>query len=183
MTGQHLEPLAAAYHASENVGYPIEPVSGSRMAMFSGSFGNDYQKFHAKDLMTMPKGHATGTGPSAHVDTACSSSLMALHLACQFIRNGESSLQWGFMAIIGLGTVLAIDNLGILSKDSRSFSFDERRNGYGRGEGVGSLIVRPLGDAIANGDNIRALIRSTGSNQDGKTPAITKPSMERQEGL
>lgn len=89
----------------------------------------------------------------------------------------------GCNAILGLDTVLALDNLGILSKDGRSYSFDERGNGYARGEGVGALIVRPLSDAIKNGDNIRALIRSTGSNQDGKTPGITQPSMERQEDL
>ncbi|GFN16497.1 type I Iterative Polyketide synthase (PKS) [Aspergillus tubingensis] len=193
--------LETAYHALENAGYPIESITGSKMAVFTGAFSNDYQRLHAKDLMTLPKGHATGTsmnmlanrvswffnlrGPSSNVDTACSSSLMALHLACQSIWNGESSsgMAIGCNAILGLDTVLALDNLGILSKDGRSYSFDERGNGYARGEGVGALIVRPLRDAIKNGDNIRALIRSTGSNQDGKTPGITQPSMERQEDL
>lgn len=95
----------------------------------------------------------------------------------------QQGMAIGCNAILGLDTVLALDNLGILSKDGRSYSFDERGNGYARGEGVGALIVRPLRDAIENGDNIRALIRSTGSNQDGKTPGITQPSMERQEDL
>ncbi|RAK85777.1 hypothetical protein BO79DRAFT_231135 [Aspergillus costaricaensis CBS 115574] len=193
--------LETAYHALENAGYPIEAITGAKMAVFTGAFGNDYQRLHAKDLMTLPKGHATGTsmnmlanrvswffnlkGPSANVDTACSSSLMALHLACQSIWNGESTLGMaiGCNAILGLDTVLALDNLGILSKDGRSYSFDQRGNGYSRGEGVGALIVRPLSEAIKNGDTIRALIRSTGSNQDGKTPGITQPSMERQEDL
>lgn len=89
----------------------------------------------------------------------------------------------GCNAILGLDTVMALDNLGILSKDGRSYSFDQRGNGYSRGEGVGALVVRPLREAIKNGDSIRALIRSTGSNQDGKTPGITQPSMERQEDL
>ncbi|EHA22576.1 hypothetical protein ASPNIDRAFT_118617 [Aspergillus niger ATCC 1015] len=193
--------LEAAYHALENAGYPIESITGSRMAVFTGAFGNDYQRLHAKDLMTLPKGHATGTsmnmlanrvswffnlrGPSANVDTACSSSLMALHLACQSIWNGESSMGMaiGCNAILGLDTVMALDNLGILSKDGRSYSFDQRGNGYSRGEGVGALVVRPLREAIKNGDSIRALIRSTGSNQDGKIPGITQPSMQRQEDL
>ncbi|RAH59477.1 polyketide synthase [Aspergillus piperis CBS 112811] len=201
MDPQHRLALETAYHALEDAGYSIESVSGSKMAVYTGTFGHDYQRLQAKDLMTIPKGHATGTGanmlpnriswfydlkgPSSHVDTACSSSLMALHLACQSIWNGESSMgmAMGFNAILGLDTVLAMDNLGILSKDGRSFSFDERGNGYGRGEGAGALIVRPLRDAIENGDSIRAVIRSTGSNQDGKTPAITQPSMERQEEL
>lgn len=75
---------------------------------------------------------------------------------------------------------LYLNNLGMLSKDSRSYSFDHRANGYGRGEGVGVVIVQPLDEAIRDGRNIRAVIRSTCSNQDGKTPGITQPSQEAQ---
>ena len=75
---------------------------------------------------------------------------------------------------------LYLNNLGMLSKDSRSYSFDHRANGYGRGEGIGVLVVQPLDDAIRDGRTIRAVIRSTSSNQDGKTPGITQPSKEAQ---
>lgn len=75
---------------------------------------------------------------------------------------------------------LYLNNLGMLSKDSRSYSFDHRANGYGRGEGVGVIIVQPLDEAIRDGRTIRAVIRSTCSNQDGKTPGITQPSREAQ---
>ena len=67
-----------------------------------------------------------------------------------------------------------------LSKDSRSWSFDSRANGYARGEGHAVVIIKRLDDALRNGDTIRAVIRNTGSNQDGRTPGITQPSGDAQ---
>lgn len=78
---------------------------------------------------------------------------------------------------------MALDNLGVLSKDNRCFAFDERANGYGRGEGVGAIVIKPVKDAIRDGDTIRAVIRSTRSNQDGRTPGITQPNRESQQIL
>jgi acyl transferase domain-containing protein len=68
--------------------------------------------------------------------------------------------------------------VGFLSPDGRCYSFDHRANGYGRGEGVGCVILKPLDEALKNGDVIRAVIRNTGINQDGKTPGVTFPSAE-----
>lgn len=70
----------------------------------------------------------------------------------------------------------ALSNLGLLSPDNQSYAFDSRANGYARGEGFGVLVLKRLSDAIANNDCIRAVIRATGSNQDGYTPNITNPS-------
>ncbi|KAL4875010.1 hypothetical protein BJY04DRAFT_233116 [Aspergillus karnatakaensis] len=193
--------LETSYRAFENAGLSIDSLSGSRTAVYTGSFGHDYQGLQGNDIMTLPKFHATGTssnmlanrvswffnleGPSANVDTACSSSLMAIHLVCQSIWSKESSmgLALGCNTILSLETGLALDNLGLLSKDGRSYSFDERANGYARGEGVAGLVIRPLKDAIANGDTVRAIIRSSGSNQDGRTPGVMQPSQSRQEQL
>ena len=71
----------------------------------------------------------------------------------------------------------------MLSQSSRSFSFDSRANGYARGEGVTALVIKPLSDAVRDGDMIRAVIRSTSSNQDGHTPGLTQPSPQAQEDL
>jgi acyl transferase domain-containing protein len=65
----------------------------------------------------------------------------------------------------------------------KSFSFDERAQGYGRGEGVACIVLKPLEDAIRDGDPIRAVIRETGVNQDGRTQTITTPSPEAQRQL
>ena len=76
-----------------------------------------------------------------------------------------------------------MSNMGLLSHDSRCFSFDHRANGYARGEGFAVVVVKRLADAIQDGNVIRAVIRATGSNQDGFTPGITNPNQDAQERL
>jgi acyl transferase domain-containing protein len=79
---------------------------------------------------------------------------------------------------------ISLSNMGFVSRDGRCYSFDSRANGYGRGEGFGALIIKPLASAISDRDPIRALIRSVGSNQDGHTNGgITQPSREMQAQL
>jgi acyl transferase domain-containing protein len=73
-----------------------------------------------------------------------------------------------------------LSNRNFLSPDSKCYSFDSRANGYARGEGFGIVILKPLLDALRDDDTIRAVIRASGSNQDGKTPGITNPSKEAQ---
>jgi acyl transferase domain-containing protein len=72
---------------------------------------------------------------------------------------------------------------GLLGAQGRSFSFDARAEGYARGEGVGTVILKPLHAAVRDGDTIRAVIRESGVNQDGRTPGITVPSADAQERL
>ncbi|KAL8865550.1 MAG: hypothetical protein Q9198_009268, partial [Flavoplaca austrocitrina] len=145
--------------------------------------------------------HATGTGsailsnriswfydlkgPSMTLDTACSSSLVALHLACQSLRTGESeqAIVGGTNFILMPDIMNSMTQLHFLSADGKSQSFDEKGNGYGRGEGASFVIVKPLDAALKNNDVIRAVIRNTGVNQDGNTPGITLPSTSAQEAL
>lgn len=72
---------------------------------------------------------------------------------------------------------------GLLGTQGRCFSFDSRAEGYARGEGVGTVVLKPLSTAIRDGDTIRAVIRETGVNQDGRTSGLTVPSAEAQERL
>jgi hypothetical protein len=74
-------------------------------------------------------------------------------------------------------------SLNFLSPDSKCHSFDHRANGYARGEGTVVVIIKTLAEALKDGDVIRAVIRGTGVNQDGKTPGITLPSAAAQEEL
>lgn len=71
----------------------------------------------------------------------------------------------------------------LFGEQGKSFTYDSRGTGYGRGEGVVSLVLKPLDDAIRDGDSIRAVIRNTGVNQDGKTNGITFPSCDAQAQL
>lgn len=114
-------------------------------------------------------------GPSIAIDTACSSSLIAVHQAVQVLRSGESSVAVAAGTnLIFLPTMfVAESNLNMLSKDGRSRMWDAGANGYARGEGVGSVVMKTLSRALRDGDHIEYIIRETGVNQDGKTPGIT----------
>lgn len=122
-------------------------------------------------------------GPSITVDTACSAGLSAFHLACQSVLHGESD-----MALVAAGNTymtpesltIPLDDAGFLSPDGRCYSFDVKANGYARGEGFGAVLVKPLRTALRDGNLIRAVVRATGANQDGRTPVITQPSAEAQ---
>ncbi|KAI0149675.1 hypothetical protein F4776DRAFT_659576 [Hypoxylon sp. NC0597] len=193
--------LEASYHAFENAGIPAERLRGTRCGVFSASMTDDYKRMIAQDPDNVPRMAVTGTfasiipnrvswyfdlhGPSIHVDTACSSSLLALDLACQALRNGEaeSAIVTGSNLILGPTIYQMLSSLGFLSTDSKCYSFDHRANGYARGEGVIALVIKPLSDAVRDGDMIRAVIRSTSSNQDGHTPGLTQPSPQAQEEL
>jgi acyl transferase domain-containing protein len=77
---------------------------------------------------------------------------------------------------------ISLSSLGFLSPDGVSHSFDARANGYGRGEGVAVLVIKPVDAALRDGDTIRAVIRNTASNQNGRT-ALAVPSKQLQERL
>ncbi|KAL4931816.1 type I polyketide synthase [Aspergillus undulatus] len=201
MDPQQRMALELSYQALENAGIPMNKASGSKTCVFTGCCASDYGALYAKDPQFAGKyvGYAQAMsmvanriswffnlqGPSANVDTACSSSLVALDLACQSIWAGVSSMGLA----VGVNLILArewtngLDNLGFFSKDNRCFSFDDKANGYSRGEGLGAVVIKPLENAVRDGDSIRAVIRSTLSNQDGHTPGITLPSREAQRKL
>lgn len=89
----------------------------------------------------------------------------------------------GCNLIILPDATVMMGKMGFLSPDSQCYSFDHRANGYARGEGFGVIILKRLTDALQNGDTIRAVIRSTGSSQDGTTPGITQPNVIAQASL
>lgn len=179
----------------------MQSLIGQDVGSFIGASESDYQKLILKDTETMPNFSETGNqaaiqaarlsyffglrGPCVTVDTACSSGLTALHLACQSIRDGESR-----QAIVGSSHLnllpdwlIAKSNIRLLSSEGRSFAFDDRADGYGPGEGTAVLLLKPLHDAIRDGDTVRAVIRNTGINQDGRTQGMTMPSEEAQTNL
>ena len=78
-------------------------------------------------------------------------------------------------------SIIPLTNMGFFSPDGKCFSFDHRANGYAKGEGAGFIVIKTFADAVKDGDTIRAVIRATGANQDGKTPGLTQPSQKAQE--
>nr|ALQ32825.1 putative polyketide synthase [Fusarium dlaminii] len=194
--------LEATYHAFENAGLPVDSLKGSRTAVFSASMLEDYSRMTAVDPDNLERTAVTGStvsciipnrvswyfdlrGPSIHVNTACSSSLSAVDMACKALKSGDAScaVVTGANLLLDPSIFQVLANQGFLSPDGVCYSFDERANGYARGEGVIAVVLKPVQAAIENGDMIRAVIRSIGSNQDGHTPILTQPSSQSQEEL
>lgn len=124
-------------------------------------------------------------GPSMTIDTACSSSLVALHEATKAIARGEIELALvgGVNAMLTPEIFVGMCRSRLLSEDGRCKTFDGAADGYGRGEGAGVLVLKPLADATRDRDRIYAVIRGSGVNQDGRTPGITVPNPEAQADL
>ncbi|VUC32029.1 unnamed protein product [Clonostachys rosea] len=201
MDPTHRFALEVAYHAFENAGIPIEQLSGSQTAVLASTMTDDYTRFMCKDSDQYPPMAVTGSigsilanriswfynirGPSITLDTACSSCMVGLDMACQYIRSGDASsaLVIGSNLMLGPECSISLANSGFLSEDSVCHSFDHRANGYARGEGVLGIVIKSVADALRDGDTIRAVIRSHGTNQDGHTPGLTQPSMEAQEAM
>ncbi|KUI71344.1 Lovastatin diketide synthase LovF [Cytospora mali] len=193
--------LESVYEALENAGLPLEQVAGSNTSVFAGTFVHDYRDALVRDEDNLPRFFLAGVGAamasnrishffdfrgaSMTIDTGCSTALVALHQAVQNLRSGESdmSIVGGSNIIFNPDNFKAMGSLGFLSPDGKCFAFDSRANGYGRGEGVATLVIKRLRDAIAAGDPVRAVIRETALNQDGKTETITSPSQAAQEAL
>ncbi|KAL6717587.1 hypothetical protein ACLMJK_005502 [Lecanora helva] len=193
--------LETAYRAFENAGIPVHEASGSNTSVHTGCFTDDYKLQMLKDPDQIPKYAATGAslamlanrlswffnlaGPSMNIDSACSSSGIAVDYGCQLLRNKDCDMS----LIAGCNITFVSDytsiltKMGFLSPDSRCYTFDHRANGYARGEGIGVILLKRLSDALRDRNTIRAVIRSSGSNQDAHTPGITQPSSRAQERL
>ncbi|HTB51097.1 MAG TPA: type I polyketide synthase, partial [Solirubrobacteraceae bacterium] len=119
------------------------------------------------------------------VDTGQSSSLVAVHLACESLRNGESdlALACGVHLNISPNSALEADRFGGLSPDGRCFTFDVRANGYVRGEGGGVVLLKRLSDALADRDHVHCVIRGSAVNNDGGGDGFAAPSQLAQEEL
>ncbi|WP_371578051.1 amino acid adenylation domain-containing protein [Streptomyces sp. NBC_01314] len=117
-------------------------------------------------------------GPSMTVDTLCSSSLVALHTAVRSIRNGEC--EQAIVAGVHLGMSPQYFQLGSrlrsFSPTGRSRAFDAGADGFVPGEGVVSVVVKPLAAALRDGDRVRGVIRGTAVNHGGRTSGLTVPS-------
>ncbi|KAL9094755.1 MAG: hypothetical protein Q9165_003026, partial [Trypethelium subeluteriae] len=190
--------LESTYEALENAGLPLSQVAGSNTSVYTGVFTHDYHDGIMRDGDNLPRSTLIGTfsamasnrishffdlqGPSMSIDTGCSGALVSLHQAVLGLRAREADMS----IVCGSNLLLAPDcfkifsSLSMLSPDGKCYAFDSRANGYGRGEGVGTVIIKRLSDALAAGDPIRAIIRESALNQDGKSETITSPSQAAQ---
>jgi 8-amino-7-oxononanoate synthase len=192
--------LEVAWEALEDAGIPAARIAGTDAGVFTGIFMHDYENIHAQpsERGLVSTHSATGMsatiianrlsylfdlhGPSVVVDTACSSSLTAVHLACMSLRSGECAvaLAGGANAVLRPEMTMALCKASMLSPSGRCHPFDARADGYVRAEGAGMVVLKRLGDAMRDGDPVRAVIRGTAVNQDGRSTSLTTPSAEGQ---
>lgn len=193
--------LEVAWEAMENAGVAPDRISGTSTGVFVGISNSDYARVGCRGPASIVAYGATGTclsiaanrvsyvlnlrGPSVAVDTACSSSLVSLHLACESLRRGESELclAGGVNLILSPEGTIAFSQARMMASDGRCKTFDDRADGYVRGEGCGMLVLKRLEDAQRDGDPIQAVILGSAVNQDGLTNGLTAPNGPSQEAV
>ncbi|GFF30084.1 lovastatin nonaketide synthase [Aspergillus udagawae] len=174
---------------------------GKNIGCYVGVFGEDWLDLLSKDTQANDRYRVIGAGdfalsnrisyefdlrgPSMTIRTGCSSSLVGLHEACQALYSGEcsSALVAGTNLIITPTMTTSMSDNMVISKSGICRTFDAAADGYGRGEAVNAIYIKPLDAALGDGDPVRAVIRSTAVNCDGKTPSITTPGSQAQERL
>lgn len=191
--------LEVAWQAINSSGHRVDELSETNTGVFVGVAHNDYEQILQTAARRHDAHYAVGnaasmvanrisytlnlTGPSLAVDTACSSSLVAVHMACESLRSGESTwaIAGGVNLILLPDDTLALNAAGMLSADALSKAFDDRANGYVRGEGAGAVLLRPLSAARAAGDTVLAVIRGSAVNHDGHSKVgVTAPNPKAQ---
>ncbi|MBO1063394.1 MULTISPECIES: type I polyketide synthase [Nostocales] len=199
---QHRLVMEVAWEALENAGFVPEKLAGSQTGVFMGICANDYvwQLVKQDPVETdfyIGSGNAYSpvagrlsyffdfTGPCLAVDTGCASSLAAIHLAVTNLRRGDCNLALagGVQRYVSPEYWLNLCKSRMLSPDGRCKTFAAGANGYARGEGCGIIVLKRLSDAVADGDNILALIRGTAHGQDGRTSGLTVPSGSSQQNV
>jgi len=204
MDPQHRHFLECAWEALEDAGHPPSSFNGS-IGVFAGSGMNTYlihnllanrrlletaglfqlkQTGNDKDVLSTRVSYQFDLrGPSLNVQTACSTSLVAVHLASQMLLNFECD-----MALAGGVTIENPHGQGyiyregeILSRDGHCRSFDASSSGTVFGSGLGVVVLRRLEDAIADHDNIHAVLLGSAINNDGaRKVGFLAPSVEGQ---
>jgi acyl transferase domain-containing protein len=193
--------LETTWEALENAGITPRTLKGKNVGVFIGISSHDQLDAQRGDISLVDIHSGTGSalsisanrisyyfdlkGPSIAIDTACSSSLVAVQLACQSIWSGESSLAW------------LAESTAILIQASRSVSaghpcFRRRahvmplttvRTDMSAVREQGVAVIKPLSQALKDGDRIHAVIRAAVVNQDGHTSSLTIPNMYAQEDM
>lgn len=200
-TAQFMDPnqrlfLQTAWHTIEDAGYAGEGINGRNVGVYVGysKVGYDYERLVTANYPEELKNYIIGNlpsvlssriayflnlkGPALTIDTACSSSLVAVHMACKGLLAGDCE-----MALAGgIRTALLPISIGLdmESPDGLTKTFSGNSDGTGFGEGVGAVLLKPLQQAINDGDHIYGVIKGSAINQDGRTVGITAPNPESQ---
>ncbi|MFE9445716.1 type I polyketide synthase, partial [Streptomyces sp. NPDC006602] len=194
--------LELGWEALENARIVPADLAGTRTAVFAAAIWDDYAALHHRQGAAAVGRHTiTGlnrgvlanrlsyvlglNGPSVTVDSAQSSSLVAVHLACESLRRGESdvAIVGGVNLVLGPASAAASATFGALSPDGRCRTFDAAANGYVRGEGGVAVVLKPLAAALADGDPVLCTLLGSAVNNDGASAGLTVPDRAAQEAV
>lgn len=192
--------LQCAWETLEDAGYtratvaPAQPpLDGADVGVFVGVMYEEYQLYGAERTAAGQPLALSGSaasianrvsyfcgfhGPSLAVDSMCSSSLSAIHLACDSLHAGSCrvALAGGVNLSLHPNKYLGLAQGRFMSSNGRCESFGRGGDGYVPGEGVGAVLLKPLDQAVADGDRILGIIRSSALNHGGKTNGYTVPN-------
>ena len=193
--------LELGWEVFENAGVKPSSVRGSNCGVYLGIASTDYAYRLSHDLSLVDASTATGNtfsiaanrlsyfydlhGPSMAVDTACSSSLVAFHQACQAIQSGDidQALAGGISLHLHPFGFLIFSKASMLSRKGRCNVFDEAGDGYVRSEGAGLFYLKDYDKAVADGNQILAVVAGSAVNTDGRKSGLTVPSADAQAAL
>ncbi|MFI0897914.1 SDR family NAD(P)-dependent oxidoreductase [Streptomyces sp. NPDC020983] len=188
--------LEVAWEAMSDSGRPADAWRGTRTGAYFGLFAHDYATLHSKTLGVQGIGPHYGSGnefsfaagrlaytfdlrgPMASLSVACSSSLLAVHLASQSLRSGETDvvLAGGANLMMSPELTVFMNRIGAISPTGRCRPFAADADGILRSEGCGVVVLKRLSDALADKDRIYAVLRASGANHDGRSLGITAPN-------
>lgn len=185
--------LELSHEVIADAGYQIDNLRGSDTGIFVGISGSEYGVLCAERSSISPylgRGNALSIaanrlsylydfkGPSLAIDTACSSSLVALNQAVQSLSNQEcsSAIVAGVNLLLREEITESFAQAGMLAADGRCKVFDARADGYVRSEGAGMVMLKPLAQALADGDSPLAVIQGIAVAQDGASNGLNAPN-------
>ncbi|MER6205673.1 type I polyketide synthase [Streptomyces sp. NPDC001642] len=191
--------LELGWEALEDAGIAPDSVGGTPAGVYVGAISDDYATLLRRNgsqgitrhmftgiqrgVIANRLSYSLGLrGPSMTVDCGQSSSLVAVHLAVDSLRRGESDLVLAGGVHLNLApeSTLAVERFGGLSPDARCFTFDARANGFVRGEGGALVVLKPLSRALADGDRVYCVIHGSAVNHDGAGEALAVPNADAQ---
>jgi len=190
--------LQTSWGALEDAGIAPRDLAGRSVGVFVGVGHADYPVLMRRDNAPFDVFRGTGIvptaianrvsftldlrGPSEAIDTACSGSLVAIHRACQALAFGECDLAiaGGVNLLLGPELFIAFAKAGMLSRKGRCRPFDASGDGYVRGEGVATVVLKQLHAAEADGDFIYGVVRGSAEGHGGKAHSFTAPSVAAQ---
>ena len=194
--------LQVSYEATQDAGMTLRDLQRASTGVFLGISTVDFANLKRHARFAEPEifagtgsafsiaanriSHRFGlSGPSIAVDTACSSALVALDQAVRHLSMGTCDMAFagGVNCMLDPGPYIAFSGANMLSNSGSIFMFDERADGFVRGEGCGIVLLRRLDDALAAGNRIYGVIRQSMVNQDGATSTLTAPDGDAQQAM